>query len=275
MPELPEVETIRRGLERRIVGRVIRAVEVREVRFRERLNPAVLQHSLVGRRIRAVARRSKYLLLHLHDGQVLVLHLGMSGWLVVEPPETLPGPHTHVVLELDDSSQLRFTDPRRFGRLFLLPDLGSLASDRRLAGLGPEPLSAAFDLGYLQERTHRVRKPVKNLLLDGSAVAGVGNIYACEALYRAGIHPRTPAGRLGPERLRRLHASLVDVLRRAVGAGGTTLRDYRDAEGRPGSYQFRLRVYGREGETCRKCRRRVRRIVQSGRSTFYCPGCQH
>ena len=275
MPELPEVETIRRGLSRRAVGRPIRRVEVREVRLRTPLDAAALEGSLVGRRIASVGRRSKYLLFQLDDGQTLVIHLGMTGGIVLEPARVPPAPHTHVILELDGGDQLRFADPRRFGMLFVLPHAEALATDARLANLGPEPLSADFDLGYLAQRARRVRKPVKNFLLDPSVVAGVGNIYACETLYRAGIHPRTPAGRLRLPRLQRLRRSLVVVLGEAVRAGGTTLQDYRDAAGRRGAYQFRLRVYGREGQRCRKCHHPVRRVVQAGRSTFYCPGCQH
>lgn len=275
MPELPEVETIRRTLERRVLGRPITRVVVRETRFRTRLDAEALDRQLLGRRIEAVGRRSKYLLVHLDDGQVVVLHLGMSGWLVLEPRAAPRAPHTHVVLELDGGDELRFADPRRFGMLFVVPHRTGLATDPRLADLGPEPLSGDFDLGYLTQRACRVRRPVKNFLLDASVVAGVGNIYACESLFRAGIHPHTPAGRLRPERLRRLHQAVIEVLRQAVRAGGTTLQDYRDSDGRRGRYQFSLRVYGREGATCRKCRRHVRRIVQAGRSTFYCPGCQH
>jgi formamidopyrimidine-DNA glycosylase len=275
VPELPEVETIRRSLERRVIGRSITRVLVHEPRFRTRLDAARLEEQLAGRRIATVGRRSKYLLLHLDDGQVLVLHLGMSGWVVVEPALAPLAAHTHVVLELDRGDELRFADPRRFGMLFVLPTHGALLTDRRLATLGPEPLSSSFDLRYLTQRACRVRKPVKNFLLDGSVVAGVGNIYACETLFQAGINPRTPAGRLGPARLQRLHESLVAVLLQAVRAGGTTLQDYRDSDGRRGAYQRRLRVYGRESQPCRKCGRRVRRVVQAGRSTFYCPGCQH
>jgi formamidopyrimidine-DNA glycosylase len=275
MPELPEVETIRRTLERRVIGRAIDRLQVHETRFRTRLDAARLAAQLVDRRITAVGRRSKYLLLHLSDGQIVVFHLGMSGWIVVEAAAAPRAAHTHVVLGLAGGEELRFADPRRFGMLFVLPTLAALDADKHLSGLGPEPLSADFDLGYFTRRAARVRSPIKNFLLNGSVVAGVGNIYACESLFRAGIHPRTPAGRLAPGRLHRLHKSIVQVLLQAIRAGGTTLQDYRDSDGRRGAYQSRLRVYGREGQACRKCGRRVRRLVQAGRSTYYCPGCQH
>ncbi len=274
MPELPEVETIRRSLERRVLLRTIQRVDVRETRFRVPIDAPGLARKLLRRRITAAARRSKYLLLHLDDEQVMVVHLGMSGSLVLSP-ESAPLPrHAHVVLRLDGGEELRFIDPRRFGMLFVVPDRDALSRDPRLVAIGPEPLSADFDLAYLRRRACRVRKPVKNFLLDSTVVAGIGNIYACESLFAAGIHPRTPAGRLSGERLRRLHGAVLTVLRGALRSRGTTLQDYRDSDGRPGANQRRLRVYGREGEPCLACRHPVRRVVQAGRSTFYCPRCQ-
>lgn len=273
MPELPEVETIRRGLERRVIGCRITRVEIAEPRLRTPLDASALRASLVGRAITAVRRRSKYLLLDLSGDQVLVLHLGMSGRLVLVPPQAAVAPHTHVRLGLGREGELRFADPRRFGMLFVV-ESGELGVHPRFAHLGPEPLEPGFDAEALRTRADRVRKPIKNFLLDGAVVAGVGNIYACETLFLAGIHPRRAAGRLGVERWRALHAALRTVLGRAIRDGGTTLQDFRDADGRYGGFQRRLRVYGREGEACRRCNRKVRRIVQSGRSTFYCPGCQ-
>jgi formamidopyrimidine-DNA glycosylase len=273
MPELPEVETIRRGLERRIIGCRIARIEIADSRLRTPLNAAALRESLVGRTITAVRRRSKYLLLDLSGDHVLVLHLGMSGRLVLLQPDTPAVPHTHVRLVLDREGELRFSDPRRFGMLFVV-GRNELGAHPRFAHLGPEPLEPGFDAETLRTRASRVRKPIKNFLLDGAVVAGVGNIYACEALFHAGIHPRRAAGRLGIERWRALHAALLAVLGRAIRDGGTTLQDFRDADGRSGAFQRRLRVYGREGEACRRCGHTVRRIVQSGRSTFYCPGCQ-
>ena len=273
MPELPEVETIRRVLARRVEGRRIAGLEVREVRLRTPLDPAALGTALVGRRIVSIARRSKYLLLHLSGRRVLVVHRGMTGALEVARDGEDLAPHTHVRIALEGGEELRYSDPRRFGMLFEIPS-SEIATHPRLAALGPEPLEPGFDAQFLRQRARGVRKPIKNFLLDGRVVAGVGNIYACEALHRAGVHPRRAAGRLAAVRWEVLCTALQHVLTRALGDGGTTLQDYRDAEGRSGAFQRRLRVYGREGLRCRRCGATVRRIVQAGRSTFYCPGCQ-
>jgi formamidopyrimidine-DNA glycosylase len=274
MPELPEVETLRRGLAARIVGRRLGRVEVRDARLRSRATPAALRASLQGRTVRAVERRAKYLLVHLSGRQVLVVHLGMSGQLVLADPAAPLQPHTHVRIGVGGAGELRYTDPRRFGMLFVVPR-SRLAAHPRFANLGPEPLATDFSAGYLLERSRRVRKPIKNFLMDAAVVVGVGNIYACEALYRARIHPTTPAGRLSAERWHRLRRAVRAVLQAALRAGGTTLKDFRDAAGGSGMFQHRLDVYDRSGHPCRRCRRTIRRIVQAGRSTYYCPGCQH
>jgi len=273
VPELPEVETVRRVLEKRIAGRRIVGLEVRDPRLRTPLDPAALHAALVGRSIVHVARRSKYLLLHLSGDRVLVVHLGMTGNLRVARGDDVLEPHTHVRIALGGGEELRYADPRRFGMLFEIGQ-AEIASHPRLGSIGPEPLEPGFDAQWLVQRAALVRKPIKNFLLDGRVVAGVGNIYACEALYRAGVHPRRAAGRLAAERWQVLCAALRTVLSLALRDGGTTLQDYRDAEGRSGAFQLRLRVYGREGHRCRRCRGTIRRIVQAGRSTFYCPGCQ-
>jgi formamidopyrimidine-DNA glycosylase len=265
VPELPEVETIRRSLEQRGLGRRIVGLEVRDTRLRTPVDLADLRARVAGATIEAVTRRSKYLLVHLRRGPVLVVHLGMSGRLDLVP-EALPlAPHTHVRFQLAGGDELRFADPRRFGMLFLV-DRAALGSHPRFARLGPEPLEPGFDAAYLHQRARGRRKPIKNFLMDAAIVVGVGNIYACEALHRAGVHPCTP--------VRRVSAAVCNVLQRALRHGGTTLTDYRDVDGRYGAFQYRLRVYGRDGLACRRCGRRVRRIVQAGRSTYYCPGCQ-
>lgn len=274
MPELPEVETIRRGLEPHLVGRRITGVQVRETRLRTPLDASHLAAHLGGRRLVGVERRSKYLLFHLEDAHVLVIHLGMTGRLRLDPAGAPLPRHTHVVVEFEDGRELRFEDARRFGMLFVV-EARELGQHPRFEGLGPEPLSPDFDLAYVRRRAQGVRKPIKNFLMDASVVVGVGNIYATEALYEARVHPRTAAARLSVERLARLRRAVRQVLRRALRAGGTTLRDYRDATGEAGTFQVRLRAYGRDGETCGRCGRTIRRLVQSGRSTFYCPGCQH
>ena len=273
MPELPEVETIRRGLESRLAGARIRRVEVLETRLRTPLSPRQLEAELRGRRIQALARRGKYLLLHLSGGRVLVFHLGMTGQLMVVRRDAPLTAHTHVRIGLEGGEELRYADTRRFGMLFVLR---RQALDRhpRFRHLGPEPLGPEFTPEYLQQRARRVRKPIKNFLMDAAVVVGLGNIYATEALYRAGIHPSRASGRIAAERWKRLHAAILEVLGDALRAGGTTLQDYRNADGEAGLFQNRLLMYGRAGEACERCGRRIRRIVQAGRSTFYCPGCQ-
>jgi formamidopyrimidine-DNA glycosylase len=274
MPELPEVETVRRGLERRVLGRTIVRVEVREARLRTPLAAATLKRQLVGRRIEALDRRAKYLLLHLSDAHVLVFHLGMTGRLSVEPAVAPLRPHTHVRLGLEPPDELRFADVRRFGMLFVVRR-DRLDRHPRFLHLGPEPLGPGFTPEYLAERARRVRKPIKNFLMDASVVVGVGNIYATEALHRAAVHPNTPAGKLRPSRIERLHTAVREVLGEALHAGGTTLNDFADVDGAEGEFQVNLQVYGRAGEPCLRCGRTIRRSVQAGRSTFYCPGCQH
>lgn len=272
MPELPEIETIRRSLARSIVGRRFDAVTVHDARLRLPVSQAMLRRQLVGRRIGGIDRRSKYLLIEL-DELVLVLHLGMSGRLLRQPAADPRLPHTHVRFTLDDGTELRFVDPRRFGLVFVVRR-ASLAAHPRFADLGPEPLADEFTASVLAARAGTARRPIKNVLMDAAVVVGVGNIYACEALHRAAIHPGTVARRIRAARWERLHAALQEVLRDAVEARGTTLQDFRDSDGVYGGFQFRLAVYGREGENCSRCGRSVKRIVQAGRSTFYCPGCQ-
>lgn len=273
MPELPEVETLRRSLAGCLPGRRIVAVQVLNAKLRTPLHPASLRRRLVGQRITRVARRAKYLLVELADAQVLVLHLGMSGRLLRVPRAAPLVPHTHVRLRLDDGHELRFRDPRRFGMLFVV-SRQALPRHPRFARLGPEPLEADFTPTYLHERARGVRKPVKNFLMDAAVVVGVGNIYASEALHRAAIHPATPAMRLRLVRWQRLQAAVRATLEAAVRQGGTTIADFRSADDTAGAFQVQLRVYGRAGEACGRCGRRVRRSVQAGRSTYYCPGCQ-
>ena len=273
MPELPEVETIRRSLEKGLTGQRIEALQVANRQLRTPLQPARLRRHLVGRRIVGIGRRAKYLLLRLSDGQVLVLHLGMSGRLSLvrstHPLET----HTHVRFQLQGGRELRFRDHRRFGMLFILPE-ADLPRHPCFAELGPEPLEAGFSPQYLWERARSSRRPVKNFLMDAHVVVGIGNIYASEALHRARVHPETPAQRLRLRRWQEVHAAVRETLERALRAGGTTLTDFRAADGRAGEFQVELAVYDREGEGCPRCHRRIRRLVQAGRSTYFCPGCQ-
>lgn len=273
VPELPEVETVRRSLERTLSGRRIVGVDVLERRLRTPLRPAELRRRLVGRQVGSLRRRAKYLLIHLSDEQVLVLHLGMSGRLSYVSEQHAIEPHTHVRLHFDSGKELRFRDHRRFGMLFVVRR-SRLARHPRFARLGVEPLEDGFSPAYLHAASRGVRKPVKNFLMDAAVVVGVGNIYANEALHRAGVHPLRAAMRVSRARWERVHAAVRDTLQAALQAGGTTLNDFHDADGSAGEFQVELSVYGREGATCGRCRGTIRRIVQAGRSTFYCTLCQ-
>src|SRR6266851_2576057 len=258
MPELPEVETIRRGLALRISGRRIVRAELRRPDLR-RPFPPMLATRLEGALIGALSRRGKYLLIELDDTGLLLLHLGMSGRITAAGPELPAVKHDHVILTLDDGTVVRFNDPRRFGLIDYI-ERGAAASHPLLAGMGPEPLEPGFDGAYLDRALAGKLTPIKAALLDQRIVAGLGNIYVCEALYRAGLSPR------------RLAAAIRDVLGEAIEAGGSSLRDYVQANGELGYFQHRWAVYGREGEPCSgcTCAEGVRRIVQSGRSTFFC-----
>ncbi len=283
MPELPEVEVLKRSLEPHLVGRRIRSVEVHEVRLREAVRPKLLARHCSGRRIVRLRRRSKYLLADLEGGYTLVIHLGMSGRLTLAAPATraeVPELHEHVTFLLAPGGlsrtpqRLRFRDPRRFG-LVLSLKTATLDRDRHFAHLGVEPLSQAFSGRLLAHRAAGRRAPIKSFLMDARNVVGVGNIYVCEALFRAGIHPFRSAGRIAITRWDSLAGSIVEVLCSAIEQGGTTLNDFLDGEGNPGYFRVALDVYAREGKPCRRCRRPIRRKVLSNRSTFYCPGCQH
>ncbi|MEJ2602979.1 MAG: bifunctional DNA-formamidopyrimidine glycosylase/DNA-(apurinic or apyrimidinic site) lyase [Gammaproteobacteria bacterium] len=269
MPELPEVETTRRGIEPYLVGRHVTELLVREPRLRWRVDPGIAS-IVAGQRIASIGRRAKYLLIRMQRGS-LMWHLGMSGSLRIVPPHTPLRAHDHVDLVLEGGHRLRFNDPRRFGSLHWI--------DRHerhplLAHLGPEPLDPGFDGAWLKERLQGRRAAIKIALMDARVVVGVGNIYASEALYRAGIHPLRPAGRISLERLNRLCDSVKAVLAEAIEAGGTTLRDFYGGDGQPGYFQLRLAVYGRGGEPCPGCGRPITRRTIGQRSAFYCPRCQ-
>ncbi|MBA3562665.1 MAG: bifunctional DNA-formamidopyrimidine glycosylase/DNA-(apurinic or apyrimidinic site) lyase [Gammaproteobacteria bacterium] len=271
MPELPEVETTRRGIEPQLRGHIVTQMRVREPRLRWPV-PRSLIEELPGQRIESVRRRAKYLLLDTAAGSAL-LHLGMSGSLRMVFSDTPPGAHDHIDIVLDTGRSLRFTDPRRFGSL--LWTQGDPLAHPLLASLGPEPLESAFNGSYLHDRARGRRLAVKPFLMDSRIVVGIGNIYASEALFRAGIHPKRAAGRISLPRMERLAGAVTAVLHDALRAGGTTLRDYSDGEGSPGHFAQDLRVYGREGRACRRCRSPVRAITLGQRSTYYCARCQH
>ena len=270
MPELPEVETIRRGLALRIGGRRIVRAELRRPDLR-RPFPPMLAKRLKGARIGALRRRGKYLLIELDDTGLLLLHLGMSGRITAGGNNSPDLKHDHVILTLDDGTVVRFNDPRRFG---LIDYMARDAADAHplLAGMGPEPLEPGFDGAYLSRVLAGKLTPIKAALLDQKIVAGLGNIYVCEALYRARLSPRRLAATVAGARAARLAAAIRDVLSEAIEAGGSSLRDYVQASGELGYFQHRWAVYGREGEPCPgcTCAEGVRRIVQAGRSTFFC-----
>ena len=268
MPELPEVETVRRSL-LPIVGARIDSVEVREPRLRR-----VVAHDfalrLTGRVIHGIERRGKYLLFQLSEDEALLSHLGMSGALLLQPAGTPPETHDHVSLHLSDGRQVTFNDPRRFG----LMRVGRADEFEELGNVGPDPLSDDFSVHDLAALARGRKKPVKNLLMDQRALGGIGNIYANEILFRAGIRPGRQARRLTRTELQRLFDATRDILRRAIRLGGSSISDYRDGDGRPGYFQLRLKVYDRAGKPCARCRTPVRRAVHAGRSSFYCPACQ-
>jgi len=270
VPELPEVESTRRDLERDVIGRSVAAVVVRDRRLRWPV-PAALGRKLAGRTITDIRRRAKYLLIGAENGTVLV-HLGMSGSLRLHRVPTMPGPHDHIDLVLDDGRFVRYRDPRRFG-CWLWTE-SDPTRHPLLVHLGPEPLGVDFDGAGLHRRLRGRTAPIKNMLMDSRIVAGVGNIYANEALFIAGIDPRRAAGRIGRRRIDRLVDALQDVLRVAVDAGGTTLRDYARADGASGEFSSRLNVYGREGEPCPRCAVPLARTNLGQRSTWYCRRCQ-
>ena len=288
MPELPEVETVRRGLAPALEGATIVGVDLRRKDLRFPCPPDFARR-LAGRRIHALRRRAKYLVAELDNDEALVMHLGMSGSFRVDV--STPGDfhyardknaaHDHVVFLLDHGARVVYNDPRRFGFMRLLP-FPEFRADPQFRDLGVEPFDAALDADYLSRVFSGRKAPVKALLLDQRLIAGLGNIYVCEALHRAGVSPKRAGARLvradgkASPALARLPAAIRAVLRAALAAGGSSLRDHRQADGSLGYFQHRFRVYDREGAVCPTpgCGGTIERIVQSGRSTFYCPRCQ-
>ncbi|MBR9762813.1 MAG: bifunctional DNA-formamidopyrimidine glycosylase/DNA-(apurinic or apyrimidinic site) lyase [Rhodobacteraceae bacterium] len=282
MPELPEVETVMRGLAPAMEGAVIRAAAVNRPDLRWPF-PERMAERLAGKRVLQLRRRSKYILADLDSGESLLIHLGMSGRMTVsgdllgrfvhEHPAAQK--HDHVVLDMETGARITFNDPRRFGAMDLLATVGA-ETHPLLAGIGPEPLGNAFDGAYLAERLRTRRSPIKTALLDQHLVAGLGNIYVCETLYRARISPARRCDRIATARLAALAPIIREVLLEAIEAGGSSLKDFRQADGELGYFQHSFDVYGREGDPCRTegCNATIRRLVQSGRSSFYCPQCQ-
>ncbi|WP_340107174.1 bifunctional DNA-formamidopyrimidine glycosylase/DNA-(apurinic or apyrimidinic site) lyase [Pikeienuella sp. HZG-20] len=282
MPELPEVETVRRGLAPAMEGRrIILAIQRRpDLRWPF---PERFAERLTGRRVERLGRRAKYILADLDGGETLLIHLGMSGRMLVSGAQQGvfhqsaggSAKHDHVVLDMEGGARVTFNDARRFGAMDLWAT-ADIANHRLLSGLGPEPLSNAFHADYLAARLTGRKMSIKAALLDQRIIAGLGNIYVCEALHRAGLSPERMAGAIGPADVARLTAEINATISDAIAAGGSSLKDYRQADGELGYFQHSFRVYGREGAACPTpgCSAPVRRIVQSGRSTFHCPACQ-
>jgi len=282
MPELPEVETVRRGLAPVMEGAVIEKAAVNRPDLRWPF-PERMAERLEGQRVERLRRRSKYILADLSGGETLLIHLGMSGRMLVSGDplgrfvhdHPAPEKHDHVVLDMAGGARITFNDPRRFGAMDLMPT-GEEAAHKLIAHLGPEPLGNAFSETYLVAALRGKNTPVKAALLDQRIVAGLGNIYVCEALYRARIHPARTCRRIAASRIAALVPIIRQVLTDAIAAGGSSLKDFRQADGELGYFQHSFDVYGREGAPCRTpdCSTPIRRIVQSGRSSFYCPQCQ-
>jgi formamidopyrimidine-DNA glycosylase len=273
MPELPEVETIRRALLKHLPGKQINKILVRDARLRWPVDENKLRQLIAGDTIADIDRRAKYLLVRMQKSATLIMHLGMSGRLLYITESRLFEKHDHVIFYFEDETELRFRDPRWFGMVDAIPPDGE-KDYPRLTILGAEPLDKSLLAGSLYERAKNLTRPIKNLLMDANFIVGVGNIYASEALSRAAIHPAKPAGKLTAKQWPVLLANIRKVLTEAIQKGGTTLNDFVNSDGESGYFQLMLAVYGREGEPCLKCGSPIQRIVQTGRSTFFCPKCQ-
>lgn len=271
MPELPEVETTKQGIKPHLEGQTIRAISVRNFRFRVPV-PDDINELCAGKKIIAVTRRAKYILIQLSRGYLLI-HLGMSGHLRIIPSGTLPEKHDHITLELANKQALRFSDPRRFG-LFIYVDENP-HQHQLLAHLGPEPLAAGFTGNYLYQRARNKNKPIKSFIMDNEIVVGVGNIYATESLFLAQLHPNKPAKEVSEEQCHRLVKHIKEVLEQAIESGGTTLRDFYAFDGKPGYFSILLQVYGRKNQPCLHCQQLIETLVIAGRSSAFCPACQN
>lgn len=277
MPELPEVETVRRGMAPVLEGHVIAEARAYVPKLRFDI-PADFSERLTGNRVARLSRRSKYILIECEDGLIAILHLGMSGRISIIPagdPRPERGKHDHITLTTDAGDLVIFSDPRRFGML-VFTSVSEADAHSLLASIGPEPLGNGFDSTYLWHALKGRRTPVKSALLDQKLVAGLGNIYVCEALWRAGIRPTRRSDKVRRREAEALVPIIRDVLTEAIAAGGSTLKDYAQASGELGYFQHNFKAYGREGEACLSpgCRASIKRIVQSNRSSFYCPTCQ-
>lgn len=270
MPELPEVETTCRGIAPHIVGHTIAAINVRETRLRWKVATKLLQTKLIKQPILGVTRRAKYIQIHVSTG-TLVIHLGMSGTLRVTHPKEPIKKHDHLEILIGNSNSLRFNDPRRFGAVLFCGPTQTLS---QLAHLGIEPLDKAFNGDYLLQKAHKHRKAVKTFIMDQRIVVGVGNIYANEALFLAKIHPQLTCNALTQDHCNKLVAAIKKILKAAIKQGGTTLKDFRQSDGKPGYFSQNLAIYNKEGLACRQCQHAIKALRISQRSTYFCPNCQ-
>ncbi|MCL6612063.1 MAG: bifunctional DNA-formamidopyrimidine glycosylase/DNA-(apurinic or apyrimidinic site) lyase [Peptococcaceae bacterium] len=273
MPELPEVETVKRSLENKIAGLIVNEVLLIRPKVVRFPGPQAFMEGLAGKKVKKIDRRGKYLLIHLSGSMILAVHLRMTGRLIYLPPGTQPSRHTHAVFRLSNGFEVHFSDMRQFGRLALL-EADRLDDWPGLKNLGIEPLDKSFTRDFLKKELKRRRTRIKSLLLDQTFIAGIGNIYADEALHRARINPERTASGLTPREVARLYRAIREVLAEGIANRGTTFRDYVDGLGQSGTNQVSLRVYGREGRPCPDCGQPVRRARLGGRSAYYCPGCQ-
>lgn len=270
MPELPEVETTKQGIKPHLENETIIGATLRNSKLRLPV-PSDLEALCTGKIIKEVTRRAKYILIHLNKGTILI-HLGMSGHLRIVPEATPPGKHDHIDTILTNGMMLRYCDPRRFG-LFTYIDENPYQHSL-LTHLGPEPLSDAFDSDYLYRRAKNKNVPIKSLIMNNEIVVGVGNIYATESLFLAGIHPQNPAKSLTRQQLTKLTEHIKNILQRAITAGGTTLKDFYAFDGKPGYFNFALNVYGRKKQACFQCANHIETIIIAGRHSAFCPKCQ-
>ncbi|MAS86672.1 MAG: DNA-formamidopyrimidine glycosylase [Micavibrio sp.] len=273
MPELPEVETVKNGLAPVWLNQTIRRVELRRENLRYPFKPD-FKETLEGARVTQMSRRGKYMIVSLNKGQHLIIHLGMSGSFKIEGSLYVPVKHDHVLFYLSNDKTLIYNDPRRFGFMVLVEDIEVYPPFKIM---GPDPLGNDFNAPYLKRKFKTLETPIKTALLNQSLIAGIGNIYACEALHMAGISPLKPVQKISLSKLELLTQSIRDVLFKAIEVGGSSLKDHRQADGSLGYFQHQFTVYGRENALCLTCKREtnhIKRIVQAGRSTFYCPHCQ-
>lgn len=275
MPELPEVEVIRRGLLPIITGKQVTAVTSSGKRLRNDIDLPTLQKTITGKRIRTITRRAKYLLFHFYTGDTVIIHLGMTGKLSFHPPESQNHIHDHLFIRFSDDYELRLHDVRRFGSVHILNGTHSKELERVFfKNCGPEPLSRKMSGTYLYKLSRGKKQPIKTFIMDNRIVVGIGNIYANESLFAAGIHPLIPAGSLSLQRMRILNKKIRKILLWAIECGGSTINDFLNASGQQGYFQANFKIYGRENQHCVSCDSLIQKIVVGGRASFFCPCCQ-